>query len=74
MTVCSLRLKIVSYGVTNMKYTECIIIYDENNDSIISSWKYKIVLLVDDQIDVLIVIKSVLQACGYSVDTSYDTN
>lgn len=73
MTVCSLRLKIVSCDVTNMKYTECIIVYDENNDSIISSWKYKIVLLVDDQIDVLIVIKSVLQH-GYSVDTSYNIN
>lgn len=39
---------------------------------ILPSWNHKTVLLVDDQIDVLITIKSMLQTCGYSVDAFND--
>jgi two-component system cell cycle sensor histidine kinase/response regulator CckA len=36
------------------------------------SWDDKTVLLVDDQIDVLITIKIMLQTCGYAVDAFND--
>jgi CheY-like chemotaxis protein len=36
------------------------------------SWDGKTVLLVDDQIDVLITIKIMLQTCGYTVDAFND--
>src|ERR687897_1255737 len=36
------------------------------------SWKHKTILLVDDQIDVLITVKSMLQTCGNSVDAFND--
>jgi CheY-like chemotaxis protein len=36
------------------------------------SWDDKTVLLVDDQIDVLITIKIMLQTCGYTVDAFND--
>jgi CheY-like chemotaxis protein len=35
-------------------------------------WNRKTILLVDDQIDVLITLKSMLQSCGYSVDAFND--
>lgn len=36
------------------------------------SWDDKTILLVDDQIDVLITIKTTLQTCGYAVDAFND--
>jgi len=44
----------------------------ENAVDILPSWNHKTVLLVDDQIDVLVTIKSMLQTCGYSVDAFND--
>lgn len=44
----------------------------ENAVDISPSWNHKTILLVDDQIDVLITIKSMLQTCGYSVDALND--
>ena len=44
----------------------------ENVIDILPSWNHKTILLVDDQIDVLITIKSMLQTCGYSVDAFND--
>jgi len=44
----------------------------ENAVDILPSWNHKTILLVDDQIDVLITIKSMLQTCGYSVDAFND--
>jgi len=71
MTVCSLtKTKNGPCSATNTKRTECLVVDD--NDGIIPAWNYKTVLLVDDQIDVLVAIKSMLQACGYSVDAFND--
>ncbi|MGI0044427.1 MAG: response regulator, partial [Nitrososphaeraceae archaeon] len=44
----------------------------KNAVDILPSWNHKTILLVDDQIDVLITIKSMLQTCGYSVDAFND--
>jgi len=45
---------------------------NENIVDFLPSWNYKTVLLVDDQIDVLITIKTALQTRGYIVDTFND--
>lgn len=45
---------------------------NENIVDFLPSWNHKTVLLVDDQIDVLITIKTVLQTCGYTVDVFND--
>jgi CheY-like chemotaxis protein len=72
VTVYSLtEIKNGPCSTTNTKRTECLVINDDN-DGIIPSWNYRTVLLVDDQIDVLLAIKSMLQACGYSVDAFND--
>lgn len=44
----------------------------EDAVNILPSWNHKTILLVDDQIDVLITINSMLQTCGYSVDAFND--
>jgi DNA-binding NtrC family response regulator len=36
------------------------------------SWNHKTILIVDDHIDVLITIKSMLQTCGYAVNAFND--
>lgn len=54
-----------SYITSNAKCNENIIDF-------LPSWNHKTVLLVDDQIDVLITIKTALQTCGYTVDTFND--
>jgi CheY-like chemotaxis protein len=43
-----------------------------NFDTFCPSWDDKTILLVDDQIDVLITIKTMLQTCGYAVDAFND--
>ena len=43
-----------------------------NLDTFCPSWDDKTILLVDDQIDVLITIKTMLQTCGYAVDAFND--
>lgn len=45
---------------------------NENIIDFLPSWNHKTVLLVVDQIDVLITIKTALQTCGYTVDTFND--
>lgn len=44
----------------------------KNDADILPSWNRKTILLVDDQIDILITLKSMLQICGYSVDAFND--
>ena len=43
-----------------------------NLDTSCPSWDDKTILLVDDQIDVLITIKIMLQTCGYAVNAFND--
>ncbi len=43
-----------------------------NIDTSYPSWDDKTILLVDEQIDVLITIKTMLQTCGYAVDAFND--
>jgi CheY-like chemotaxis protein len=43
-----------------------------NLDTPCPSWDDKTILLVDDQIDVLITIKAMLQTCGYAVNAFND--
>jgi two-component system, cell cycle response regulator CpdR len=43
-----------------------------NLDTFCPSWDDKTILFVDDQIDVLITIKTMLQTCGYAVDAFND--
>ena len=43
-----------------------------NLNTFCPSWDDKTILLVDDQIDVLITIKTMLQTCGYAVDAFND--
>lgn len=44
----------------------------ENLDTPCPSWDDKTILLVDDQIDVPITIKTMLQTCGYAVNAFND--
>ena len=43
-----------------------------NLDNSTPSWDDKTILLVDDQIDVLITVKAMLQTCGYAVNAFND--
>jgi len=64
MTTYSLT-KNSCHNTSNMKSMESVV-------AVSPSWNQKTVLLVDDQIDVLITVKSMLQTCGYSVDAFND--
>lgn len=44
----------------------------ENVEDILPSWNSNTILLVNEQIDVLITLKSMLQTCGYSVNAYND--
>ncbi len=61
-----LQIESNCHSVSDAGCTENIVI------KTIPSWNHKTILLVDDQIDVLIILKSMLQTCGYSVDAFND--
>lgn len=50
----------------------CILENKDSSAEISPSWNCKTVLMVGDRIDVLTTVKSLLQTCGYSVDTFSD--
>ncbi|MGH9974813.1 MAG: response regulator [Nitrososphaeraceae archaeon] len=62
-------LEQVSDQICSRSYSD---MEDANLDTSCPSWDDKTILLVDDQIDVLITIKTMLQSCGYAVNAFND--